>query len=225
MGEFSAACCAGVLTLEQTLAAVVARGRIMEAIRADGQMLAVLAEEEQLLPLLDGCSGVTVAARNSPRSTVLSVDASQADNVKALLDSAGLAVFPVNPHYAFHGPQIERLSDPLRAAFRDLQPVDSPLMVASATLGDIIEGRRMDAHYWAANARRPVQFSSAIARLLDAGIDDFFGNRARRHADAAYQSMCAKERTPGTGRGVVATRQTAVSVVAGGRRAAVFLGP
>lgn len=173
VGEFSAACCGGVLTLEQTLAAVIARGRIMEAIRSDGQMIAVAATEEQLLSLLKECAGVTVAAQNSPKSTVLSLDAAQADKIKTLLDGAGLAVFPVNPHYAFHGPQIEPLSDPLLAAFKYLQPADSPMIVASSSRGEIIEGSRMDAHYWVANARRPVRFATAIACLLDAGMDDF----------------------------------------------------
>ncbi|WP_213992196.1 type I polyketide synthase [Sodalis sp. dw_96] len=173
VGEFSAACCGGVFSLVQTLAAVIARGRIMEAIRSDGKMLAVAAAEEQLRTLLKDCPGVTVAALNSPGSTVLSVDAAQADNLKTLLENAGLTFFPVNPHYAFHGPQIEKLSDPLSAAFTPLEPMDSHLIVASATRGEIVEGRCMDSRYWVANARQPVRFTAAIGCLLRAGIDDF----------------------------------------------------
>ncbi|QWA13521.1 acyltransferase domain-containing protein [Sodalis ligni] len=191
VGEFSAACCGGVLTLEQTLAAVIARGRIMEAIRSDGQMIAVAATEEQLLSLLKECAGVTVAAQNSPKSTVLSLDAAQADKIKTLLDGAGLAVFPVNPHYAFHGPQIEPLSDPLLAAFKYLQPADSPMIVASSSrerssrvaawmpiIGSPMPGGRYDSRRQSPACSTPVWM--------------IFGNRARRYADAAYQSLCHK---------------------------------
>ncbi len=173
VGEFSAACCAGIFTLRQTLAAVIARGKIMEAIRSDGQMMAVTAAEEHLNRLLKGSGGVAVAALNSPQSTVLSLDAAQAGKIRTLLESAGLPVFPVNPYYAFHGPQIEKLSAALLAAFKPLEPAETSMTVASATLGELVDARRMDPHYWVGNARQPVRFSAAIDRLLEAGFTEY----------------------------------------------------
>src|SRR6185503_19145465 len=73
VGEYAAACRAGVFSLEDGLRLIAARGRLMQAISGDGLMVAVAADEAAVMPVLDEAPGaVSVAALNGPRNTVIS---------------------------------------------------------------------------------------------------------------------------------------------------------
>ena len=62
LGEFVAACLAGVFTLEDALRVVAFRGQLMQSMPR-GSMLSVALGEEELLAMIDGA--VSIAAVNS----------------------------------------------------------------------------------------------------------------------------------------------------------------
>src|SRR5206468_2777255 len=68
VGEYVAACLAGVFTLDDALALIAARGRLIQSLPA-GSMLAVLMSEEDLRAQLH--DGVTIAAVNGPGQCVV----------------------------------------------------------------------------------------------------------------------------------------------------------
>ncbi|MDX3876814.1 type I polyketide synthase, partial [Streptomyces europaeiscabiei] len=88
IGEIAAAHVAGVLSLEDACALVVARGRLMQELPSGGVMVAVEATEDEVAPLLDAAR-VSVAAVNGPRSVVIAGVESAVNEVAEALKARG----------------------------------------------------------------------------------------------------------------------------------------
>ena len=74
VGEFAAAYCAGVYTLEQALGLIAERARLMQALPRDGAMAAIFADEATVAAAIEQCgrADVAIAALNAPQNTVIS---------------------------------------------------------------------------------------------------------------------------------------------------------
>ncbi|MCZ0995629.1 beta-ketoacyl synthase N-terminal-like domain-containing protein [Streptomyces noursei] len=160
VGEFTAACLAGVLPLEDALRLVALRGRLMGE-QPPGVMLSVEASEETLVPLLP--AGVSVAAVNAP---ALCVAAGPEEGVAALereLAGTGVATRRLHTSHAFHSAMMDPVVGPLTGAVRGaaLAPCERPF-VSGVTGQPITPEQAMDPAYWGGHARRPVRFADAV---------------------------------------------------------------
>ncbi|MCC8992583.1 MAG: SDR family NAD(P)-dependent oxidoreductase [Candidatus Contendobacter sp.] len=172
VGEITAACVAGAMSLEEALALIIERGRLMGALPAGGAMAAVLAPEADLAEALVQTDGrVVIAARNGPANTVLSGDEAALEPVLAELAKQGIESRPLAVSHAFHSPRLDPMLDDLeRAAGRiTFQPTRIPV---AANL-DGQARTRFDAAYWRAQARNPVAFAAGMATLAELGCDAF----------------------------------------------------
>ncbi len=166
VGEFVAATLAGVFELRDALQLVAKRGALMQAQPA-GSMLSVrlsLAALEACLP-----TDLSLAAENAPGACVVAGPPESIAKFRQQLDADGIACRPLNTSHAFHS----AMMDPVLAPFRDEieKVVRRPPQIAlvSTATGDWLSAdEAMSGAYWTEHLRRPVRFSTALGRLLDA---------------------------------------------------------
>ena len=173
MGELSAAYAAGILNLEQTLWAVLERGRCMEKIRGQGCMYVVLSSSHLVRALLSDHPHAYVSAVNSPYATVISVASDGVDAVVQHCTEQGIDLMPINPHYPFHCPVLEPVVEELRQAFSVLEHQEPTLTFVSSSNTEAPEAYPHNAQYWLNNALHPVYFEHAVRHLAQMGCDAF----------------------------------------------------
>ncbi|MET9701000.1 SDR family NAD(P)-dependent oxidoreductase [Streptomyces sp. NPDC006529] len=172
IGELAAAHVSGVLTLADAAALVAARGRLMQALPADGGMIAVEATEDEVAPLLT--DRVSIAAVNGPRSVVVSGDEDAATALAETLRARGRRTKRLTVSHAFHSP----LMDDMLGAFREAAeavtyappviPIVSNLTGASVTAEEICTPE-----YWVRHVREAVRFHDGVTALAALGVTTF----------------------------------------------------
>ncbi|NUK50151.1 amino acid adenylation domain-containing protein [Streptomyces lunaelactis] len=166
LGELVAACVSGVMSLEDALSLVAARGRLMQA-APTGVMTAVPLPESEVVPLLDG---VDLAAVNGSRECVVSGSADAITAFEALLTECGVVSKRLRTSHAFHS----RLMDGAAAAFAEevarirLSPPRIPFL--SNVTGDwITDEEATSPAYWGRQIRATVRFDDALSAVRDTG--------------------------------------------------------
>ncbi|WP_409490914.1 SDR family NAD(P)-dependent oxidoreductase [Amycolatopsis sp. cmx-11-12] len=167
IGEIAAAHVAGVLSLEDALTLVRARGRLMQQLPSGGAMVAIQAREEDVLPLL--VDGVGIAAVNSPDSVVIS-----GVEDKVLEIAAGFAKTKrLSVSHAFHSPLMEPMLDEFRAVVEGLEFRSPAISAVSSVTGQVVSGEWSSPEYWVRQVREPVRFLDAAQSLSAAGATTF----------------------------------------------------
>ncbi|MFF9772826.1 amino acid adenylation domain-containing protein [Streptomyces sp. NPDC013978] len=174
VGEITAACVAGALTLAEAVGFAAERGRLMGGLTTPGAMAAVRGDEETVATLVADSDGtLTVAAVNSPTQVVLSGEAEAVDRAVAALTARGVAARRLPVSHAFHSPLLNPVLDPLHNAAKALTVHPATVPMLSTVTGHWAPDLTPDSGYWRDHAIRPVRFGPAIARLLDEGYDTF----------------------------------------------------
>ncbi|MCC6456106.1 MAG: type I polyketide synthase [Caldilineaceae bacterium] len=174
VGEVAAAYVAGVLTLPEAVRLVFHRGRLMQRATGLGKMAAIglsQAKTEALLQDHAGC--VSVAAVNSPISTVIAGDAEVLAEIVGVVQEQGFFGRMLAVNYAFHTPQMEPFQRELSQLVAGLQPKAAMIPIYSTVTGRTGERGDFDAAYWGRNVREPVQFMSAVLAARADGYDAF----------------------------------------------------
>jgi len=173
VGEIAAAWAAGALALEGAAHLVVTRGRLMQASRGRGRMLAVELPVDRLEARLLPLSGkVGIAAINSPTSCVISGDADAVDAIERGLVADGIRCTGISAEYAFHSSHVERHAESLEAALT-LTPSSPQMTWISTVTGRAVPSGGCTTTYWRRNMRAPVRFASAVDTLLADGHQVF----------------------------------------------------
>jgi len=174
MGESAAAAVSGALSLEDAAALVCHRSRLMKSASGRGLMAIAELSMEDAAAIVDEYHGrISIAANNSPTSTVLSGDADAIEDALRRIHEREVFCRRINVDVASHSAHMEPLRGQLAELLRDIRPRAGSIPLYSTTSGRIEDGSGLDAEYWGRNLRQPVLFSSALQSLLRDGFDTF----------------------------------------------------
>jgi amino acid adenylation domain-containing protein len=165
IGEYTAACLAGVFSLEDGLKLVAARGRLMQSLPA-GAMLSVHLDAAALEPLLD--AELSLASVNGPRLCVASGPLAAIEALEGRLAEAGVRCRRLHTSHAFHSAMMDPILDAFAAEMSAvaLQPPRIPFL-SNRTGTWITAAEATDPAYWAGHLRSTVRFSEALTLLLE----------------------------------------------------------
>ncbi|HEU4455436.1 MAG TPA: type I polyketide synthase, partial [Longimicrobium sp.] len=187
LGEYAAACVAGVFALEDALELVAVRARMAAAL-PPGAMLAVPLSAGDAAPFL--AEGVSVAAMNAPGMCTLAGSVDAVEGARARLEAAGHPARRLAAGHAFHSPAMDPLVAPLEALVARMRPRPPAIPMLSNVTGTwLTAAQATDPRYWARHLREPVRFSQGVAELLrepgrvllEAGPGQTLSTFARRH--------------------------------------------
>lgn len=175
VGEYVAACVAGVFSLADGLKLVAARGRLMDSLSETGEMVAVFADEARVAaavaPYTDRAA---IAAVNGPQSVVISgttaaiqaiLDELQAEQIKFRRLAIGQAA---------HSPLLDPILDEFEKIAAEVAFTAPQISLISGVTGKLAVGAEIThANYWRRHLRQPVQFAKGIETLRQEGYGLF----------------------------------------------------
>jgi acyl transferase domain-containing protein/NADPH:quinone reductase-like Zn-dependent oxidoreductase/7-keto-8-aminopelargonate synthetase-like enzyme/acyl carrier protein len=174
VGEYAAACVAGVFSLEEGLKLIATRGRLMQSLPRNGAMMAVRADEARLAALIEPFADrVSIATVNGARDLAVSGERAALEAIASQLKAEGIATHPLRVSHAFHSP----LMDPILAEFEAevagvrLSPPQIPLI--SNLTGQLAGEAVCDPAYWARHVREAVRFADGLQAARGLGCDAF----------------------------------------------------
>ncbi|MFN2416207.1 MAG: type I polyketide synthase [Pyrinomonadaceae bacterium] len=164
VGEYVAACLAGVFTLEDALRLVAERAALMQSLRP-GAMTAVALSEDEVGRMLG--ASLSVASVNTPASCVVSGPVEAVEEFERRLAERGAEGRRLSVSHAFHSAMTEPILETFAAAFEDvaLRPPETPYL-SNVTGRWVTREEATDPRYWAAHLRRTVRFADGLGLLL-----------------------------------------------------------
>ncbi|MEJ2417416.1 MAG: SDR family NAD(P)-dependent oxidoreductase [Exilibacterium sp.] len=174
IGEYVAACVAGVFSLEQGLQLIARRGQLMQDLPAGTGMAAVNIGEKELRNLFSlESSSLDIAAINGPDSVVIAGQKDKLASATMILSKHGLTVTPLAVSHAFHSRHVEPMQANFLHSANDVQFNRPTLRILSNVTGLMACEEMAHAQYWVDHVRRTVQFQRNIQSIVDEGIDIF----------------------------------------------------
>lgn len=175
VGELAAACVAGALSLDDALALVATRGRLMQDLPRNGTMMSMRCGVAQVREAAAAHGDrVSIAAINGPQSTVVSGEREAVHAVGAALKQIGIQVRELTVSHAFHSALMDPVLDAFEAEARGLScRAPRCRLISNLTGAAFGEGEAPDARYWRRHVREPVRFEDGMRALAAAGATAF----------------------------------------------------
>ncbi|HEX2092756.1 MAG TPA: condensation domain-containing protein, partial [Longimicrobiaceae bacterium] len=164
LGEYVAATVAGVFTLEDALALLAHRARLISALPA-GAMLALPLDPAEVRVRLR--AGLALAAHNAPGLCTVSGPAEAVAALESELAAEGVACRRLNAQHAFHSAEMEPVAAHLAERLRTMRLAPPEIPFVSNVTGTWIRAEEaVEPEYWTRHLCRTVRFAEGMAELL-----------------------------------------------------------
>jgi phthiocerol/phenolphthiocerol synthesis type-I polyketide synthase B len=166
MGEAAAAHVCGAIAFEDALKIVCRRSALMRQKSGQGTMALVDLPQAEVVAACAAQRGrVSIAAINSPRTSVISGQQRAVAALVARFNASGVFSQLINVDVASHSPQMDEAARELGRTLAGLATAPTQKTFVSSVLGEIVQGEDLDAAYWTRNLREPVRFADALEAL------------------------------------------------------------
>ena len=203
IGEYVAACLAGVFSLQEALVLVAARGRLMQQLPS-GAMLAVALSEKEIQPLL--VKKLSLAAINGPSLCVVSGPLDAIAQLEHQLTKQGVRCLRLPTSHAFHSAMMEPILESFTTQVNAVRLKPPQISYVSNVTGTwITPAEATSPSYWVRHLRHTVRFADGLCELLqdperillEVGPGRTLSTFARQHPDKApKQVVLASLRPP-----------------------------
>ncbi len=166
-GEIAAAVVAGGLSLVDGARVVALRSKAIAAgLAGKGGMASIALDAEHVEKLLAEWAGrISIAAFNSPSSTVVCGEPAALDELLAQCQADGVRSRLIPVDYASHSAHVAAIESELRDVLAAVQPRTGEVPFYSTVSAEPIDTATLDAGYWYRNLRQPVLFAQTIETL------------------------------------------------------------
>ncbi|PYQ43880.1 MAG: hypothetical protein DMF77_08470 [Acidobacteria bacterium] len=167
VGEYVAACVAGVFSLEDALKLVAERGRLMGSLPAGGGMCAVEAGEDWVRAEIEAAGGLelSIAAINGPHSVVVSGAETELVRLVEWLEAEGIRTERLAVSHAFHSGLVDPILDELEEVASRASFAVPRIPLVSNLIGREAGEAMASAGYWRRQAREAVRFADGMRAL------------------------------------------------------------
>jgi acyl transferase domain-containing protein/thioesterase domain-containing protein len=187
IGEYVAACLAGVFSFEDAVKAVAARGMLMRELSC-GAMLAVAQSETEIRPLLN--EDLSLAVVNGPGQSVVSGSVGAIEALEQSLKATGVPATRLQTSHAFHSHLMDPILDRFSKMLRQMRLSAPRIPLLSNFTGTwLTADEATDPQYWAKHLRNTVRFHEGLdvlvadpnSVLLEVGPGETLASLAKRH--------------------------------------------
>jgi malonyl CoA-acyl carrier protein transacylase len=173
VGEYVAACVAGVFSVEDGLKLIARRAALMQRLPTGGKMAAIATGEKNVANALTAYRNrVSIAAINGPKEVVISGDGKAIDELLARFDRQGIVGQPLRVSHAFHSPLMDPMLDEFERFASGIAYRKPRIEVVSNLTGKPAEdGDLQTAAYWRKHVREAVRFEDSMKTLAARGCE------------------------------------------------------
>ncbi len=172
VGEYVAACIAGVFSLEDGLKLIAERGRLMQSLPQEGAMVSLLASEAKVREAIQAGQNVSIAAINGGNSTVISGKREDVNAIAQKFAAEGIKTKELNVSHAFHSALMEPILDNFAEVARQVTLNVPQIQLISNITGEVVNHEVTQPNYWRDHIRKPVNFLGSMNCLdrLNVGV-------------------------------------------------------
>ncbi len=173
VGEYVAACIAGVFSLEDGLKLICKRGQLMQQLPNNGAMVNVFLSEKDLQPyILKFNDRINIAAINSNENVTLAGEKDAIQKLTSLLGASNIRCIVLNVSHAFHSYLMDSILDEFESFAQTIQFNLPSIQIISNVNGMIVSADEMsNPKYWRNHIRQAVQFEKSVLNLKKIGIN------------------------------------------------------
>ncbi|MCP4262404.1 MAG: type I polyketide synthase [Planctomycetes bacterium] len=174
VGEYVAACIAGVFSLEDGLKFIAERGRLMQTLCETGDMLVLSANEARVVKAIQPYEqDVSIAAINGPENVVISGMHKAVQAIKAAFELEGVKTRQLKVSHAFHSPLMLPMLSTFEKVAKEITYSSPKISLGSNLTGQFMADVIATPDYWITHVCQPVKFAAGMKTLCQQGYKIF----------------------------------------------------